>query len=153
MCSWQASWPSGCSSPSRVAGAPSFAPASVGYTARNGNHNMTKRKRGRAYPPEPEQVWLGLDAAQARQCSMSPLDPTYLPDGAPSPIDSGPKGPREHTADAAASSDCLRYSGCPTWHKPRYSINIHAETSNSKQKRRLTFLSSIFRPKCRFCLG
>ena len=46
-------------------------------------------------PPQSPMPVLqhGRGSEEVRQCSMSPLDPTYLPDGAPSPIDSG-AGPR-----------------------------------------------------------
>ena len=105
-------------------------------------------------PPQSPMPVLqhGSGSEEVRQCSMPPLDPTHLPAGAPPPLTARPKCAQEHTTHVAASFDFPRYSGCHTWYKARYGINIHRETSKSKQKRRLTFLSSIFRPKCRFCL-
>ena len=105
-------------------------------------------------PPQSPMPVLqhGSGSEEVRQCSMPPLDPTHLPAGAPPPLTARPKCAQEHTTHVAASFDFPRYSGCPTWYKARYGINIHRETSNSKQKRRLTFFSSIFGQKCCFCL-
>ena len=105
-------------------------------------------------PPQSPMPVLqhGSGSEEVRQCSMPPLDPTHLPAGAPPPLTARPKCAQEHTAHVAASFDFPRYSGCPTWYKARCDINIHRETSNSKQKRRLTFFSSIFGQKCCFCL-